>query len=40
LVGHRVLLFGVVTLRIHLTYYSLLINFYRKQFTLTINPID
>jgi hypothetical protein len=33
-----VLLFGVVTLRIHLTYYSLRINFYRKQFTLTIVP--
>jgi hypothetical protein len=30
LVGHRVLLFGAVTLRIHLTYYSLRINFYRK----------
>jgi hypothetical protein len=25
-------------LRIHLTYYSLRINFYRKQFTLTYNP--
>jgi hypothetical protein len=32
--------FGVVTFRIHLTYCSLLINIYRKKFTLTCITLE